>query len=101
MAVGLIFRENQRFTEIWNALPELYLLIIISAIYSPSILLLVVLFALFGWISLADYIRAEFLRNRGLDFVKGARGMGLLSAQHYVASHPAEFAYTRHHLFAV
>ena len=67
----------QRFTEIWNALPELYLLIIISAIYSPSILLLVVLFALFGWISLADYIRAEFLRNRGLDFVKGARAMGL------------------------
>ena len=71
----------QRFTEIWNALPELYLLIIISAIYSPSILLLVVLFALFGWISLADYIRAEFLRNRGLDFVKGARAMGLSSAR--------------------
>jgi microcin C transport system permease protein len=43
--------------------------------------LLIGLFALFGWISLADYVRAEFLRNRGLEFVKGARAMGLSSGR--------------------
>ncbi|SPJ18240.1 putative oligopeptide transporter subunit; permease component of ABC superfamily transporter [Burkholderiales bacterium] len=71
----------QRFTEIWNALPALYLLIILAAIFTPSLLLLMGVFTLFGWISLADYVRAEFLRNRGLEFVKGARALGLSSAR--------------------
>lgn len=69
----------QRFTEIWNSLPMLFLVIIIGAIFTPTIPLLIGVFALFGWIGLADYVRAEFLRNRGLDFVRGARAMGLSS----------------------
>ena len=39
------------------------------------------MFALFGWIGLSDYVRAEFLRNRSLEFVKAARAMGLSNAQ--------------------
>jgi microcin C transport system permease protein len=74
---GRIDLGVQRFTEVWNALPQLYLLIILAAIFTPTILLLMLIFALFGWITLADYVRAEFLRNRGLEFVKGARAMGL------------------------
>ena len=31
------------------------------------------LFAIFGWTQLSDYVRAEFLRNRSLEFVKAAR----------------------------
>ena len=30
---------------------------------------------------LSDYVRAEFLRNRSLEFVKAARAMGLSNAQ--------------------
>ena len=67
--------------EIWNAIPELYLLIIIASIFEPSMLLLLGVFALFGWICLSDYVRAEFLRNRNLEFVKAARAMGLSNAQ--------------------
>jgi microcin C transport system permease protein len=74
---GRIDLAGQRVIEIWNAIPELYLLIIIAAIFEPSILLLVGVFALFGWIGLSDYVRAEFLRNRNLEFVKAARAMGL------------------------
>ena len=44
-------------------------------------LLLLVVFALFGWIGLSDYVRAEFLRNRNLEFVKAARAMGLSNGQ--------------------
>jgi len=73
---GWVDLGMQRFTEVWNALPTLYLLIILVAIFSPSILALILLFALFGWMALADYVRAEFLRNRGLEFVRGARAMG-------------------------
>jgi len=67
----------QRFVEIWNSMPELYLLIIFSSIFQPSILLLLVLLSLFGWMGLADYVRAEFLRGRNLDYVRAARALGV------------------------
>lgn len=70
----------QRAIEIWSAMPELYLLIIFSAIFSPSINLLLVLLSLFGWMGLSDYVRAEFLRNRQMDYVRAARAMGLSNA---------------------
>ena len=67
----------QRFVEIWGSMPELYLLIIFSAIFAPSIALLLVLLSLFGWMGLSDYVRAEFLRNRQLDYVRAARALGV------------------------
>ena len=67
----------QRFMEIWGSMPELYLLIIFSAVFAPSISLLLVLLSLFGWLGLSDYVRAEFLRNRQLDYVRAARALGL------------------------
>jgi len=71
----------QRLIEIWSSIPELYLLIIFASIFEPSLLLLLVLLSLFGWIGLSNYVRAEFLRNRGLEFVKAARAMGLSNLQ--------------------
>ncbi len=71
----------QRVIEIWGALPELYLLIIFASIFEPSLLLLLILLSLFGWIGLSDYVRAEFLRNRGLEYVKAARALGLGNGQ--------------------
>jgi microcin C transport system permease protein len=71
----------QRFIEIWGSMPELYLLIIFSAVFSPSISLLLILLSLFGWMGLSDYVRAEFLRNRQLDYVRAARAMGLSNWQ--------------------
>jgi len=67
----------QRFMEIWGSMPELYLLIIFSAVFAPSISLLLILLSLFGWLGLSDYVRAEFLRNRQMDYVRAARAMGL------------------------
>ncbi|MEO8807097.1 MAG: ABC transporter permease [Burkholderiaceae bacterium] len=78
---GRVDLAFQRFIEIWNSVPELYLLIIFASIFEPSILLLLLLLALFGWVSLSDYVRAEFLRNRGLEFVKAARALGLSNLQ--------------------
>ena len=71
----------QRFIEIWGSMPELYLLIIFSAVFAPSIALLLILLSLFGWMGLSDYVRAEFLRNRQLDYVKAARALGVSNAQ--------------------
>lgn len=71
----------QRFIEIWGAMPELYLLIIFASIFEPSLGLLLILLSLFGWMGLADYVRADFLRNRNLEYVQAARAIGLSNAQ--------------------
>ena len=78
---GRIDLTMQRLIEIWTSIPELYLLIIFASIFEPSIGLLLVLLSLFGWVGLSDYTRAEFLRNRSLEFVKAARALGLSNLQ--------------------
>jgi microcin C transport system permease protein len=74
---GKVDLTLQRLVEIWGAVPELYLLIIFASIFEPSLLLLLILLSLWGWMGLSDYVRAEFLRNRSLDYVRAARAMGL------------------------
>jgi microcin C transport system permease protein len=66
----------ERFHEIWGAMPTLYMLIIFAALFSPSFWLLVILLSLFGWMGIASYVRAEFLKNRTLDYVRAARALG-------------------------
>jgi len=78
---GRIDLTLQRLIEIWGAIPELYLLIIFASIFDPSLLLLLLLLSLWGWMGLSDYVRAEFLRNRSLEFVKAARALGLSNRQ--------------------
>ena len=72
---------TQRIIEIWSAMPELYLLIIFASIFNPSVLLLIILLAAFGWMGLSDYVRAEFFRNRALEYVRAAKALGLTNAQ--------------------
>ena len=69
----------QRFIEVWGAIPELYLLIILASIFEPGLLILLVILSLFGWMGLSDYVRAEFLRNRSLEYVTAAKALGLTS----------------------
>lgn len=72
---------GQRLVEIWASMPDLYLLIIFASIFEPTLWLLFILLSMFGWLVLSDYVRAEFLRNRSLDYVKAARTMGLSNWQ--------------------
>lgn len=83
---GKVDLAFQRFIEIWSAMPELYLLIIFSAVFAPSLSLLLILLSLFGWMGLSDYVRAEFLRNRQLDYVRAARALGV-SNWHIITRH--------------
>ncbi|HZW22429.1 ABC transporter permease [Noviherbaspirillum sp.] len=71
----------QRFMEIWGSMPELYLLIIFASIFEPGFGLLLILLSLFGWMGLSDYVRADFLRNRNLEYVQAARAIGLSNRQ--------------------
>jgi microcin C transport system permease protein len=66
----------ERFNEIWSSMPTLYMLIIFSSLFSASFWLLVILLSMFGWLGMAAYVRAEFLKNRTLDYVRAARALG-------------------------
>tara|TARA_B100000035_G_scaffold106150_1_gene89993 strand:- start:712 stop:1725 length:1014 start_codon:yes stop_codon:yes gene_type:complete len=74
---GRVDLYMQRFIEIWSSMPELYILIIFSSLFEPSIFLLIILLSLFGWMSLSDYVRAEFLKGRNMEYVVAARTLGL------------------------
>ena len=73
----------QRFTEVLSTVPQLFLLIILIAVFQPSLALLIFIYSLFGWIPISYYMRAEFLRNRKKEYVEAARALG--------ASHPRIF----------
>jgi microcin C transport system permease protein len=72
--VDLIF---QRFIEIWTSMPLLYLLIILSAVITPSFFILLFILLLFKWTTLVGVVRAEFLRARNFEYVNAARALGL------------------------
>ena len=74
---GRIDLTGQRLTEIWEALPFLYVLILLGSVYGSSFILLLVVYGLFNWIGISYYMRAEFLRLRNQQFVEAAQCLGL------------------------
>ena len=36
-----------------------------------------ILLSLFSWMGLSDYVRAEFLKGRNMEYVKAARALGV------------------------
>jgi len=71
----------QRIIEIWSSLPHLYILIILSAILTPSFGVLLGILLLFSWVTLVHLVRAEFLRARNFEYVNAARALGLSNAK--------------------
>src|SRR5215208_2394043 len=74
---GLVDLGFQRFIEIWEGLPVLYLLIILATFVEPNFWWLLGLMLLFSWTSLVGVVRAEFLRARNFDYVRAARALGV------------------------
>lgn len=67
----------QRILEIWNSIPELFVLLIISSLFVPGFWTLLGILLVFSWTSLVGVVRAEFLRGRNLEYVRAARALGL------------------------
>ena len=67
----------QRFIEIWNSMPTLFMLIILASVVTPNFWWLLGLLLLFSWTALVSVVRAEFLRARNFDFVRAARALGV------------------------
>lgn len=67
----------QRFIEIWDSLPQLFILIIIASVFLPTFLSLLLILLLFSWTGLTGMVRAEFLRLRNFEYIKAAKVMGV------------------------
>ncbi len=67
----------QRFIEIWQGLPVLFLLIIMASVIKPSFFTLLFLMILFSWTALVGVVRAEFLRARNFEYIRAARALGV------------------------
>lgn len=66
----------QRFVEILSTVPQFFLLIILIAIFQPTLTMLIAISCAFGWIPISYYVRAEFLKNRKKEFVEAAKSLG-------------------------
>jgi len=73
---GRIDLYFQRFIEVWDSIPLLYVLIILSALVQPNFWWLLCIMLLFAWMNLVGVVRAEFLRTRNFDYVRAARALG-------------------------
>lgn len=67
----------QRFIEIWESLPQLFILIIVASLFVPTFGTLLIILMLFSWTSLTSMVRAEFLRTRNFEYVKAAKALGV------------------------
>ncbi len=66
----------QRFSESWQSLPTLYVVLFLLSLFTPSLTLLLFVWVLFGWVYLAGLFRSEVLRLLSLPYVQSARGLG-------------------------
>ena len=73
---GLVDLIGQRVVEIWAGLPVLFLIIILTSLFEPNPVVLLLLLLLFNWMALVAVVRAEFLRTRNFDYVSAARSLG-------------------------
>lgn len=73
---GLIDLFFQRFLEIWDSIPILYLLIIISSIIPTSFWWLLLITGAFAWMGYVGLVRAEVLKVRNYYYIKAAQALG-------------------------
>jgi peptide/nickel transport system permease protein len=66
-----------RFTDMMLSFPRLILLIVVIALFEPSIWLVVIVLGLTGWMSVARIVRGEVLSLREREFIQAAKVLGM------------------------
>lgn len=73
---GLVDLVGQRLLEIWIGLPQIFVLMILASVFTPSVAVLFGLMLLFGWITLVPMVRVHFLKSRQLPHIMMAKNFG-------------------------
>ena len=66
-----------RFVDVMICFPTFFLILTVVALISPSIIAVMVVIGLTGWMRIARLVRAEFLSLKEREFVIAARALGL------------------------
>jgi len=74
---GKVDFVGMRLVEIMMAIPTFFLIITIVAFFPRSLLNIMIIIGITSWTGNARFIRAEFFKLRGQDFVQAARVLGL------------------------
>ena len=74
---GKVDFVGMRIVEIMMAIPTFFLIITIVAFFPRSLLNIMIIIGITSWTGDARFIRAEFFRLRGQDFVQAAVSLGL------------------------
>ena len=73
---GWVDLFGQRLIEIWSVLPFLFIVMIISSLVSPTLVVLVGILAIFGWMSTTTYLRTATYKEKARDYVAAAKLLG-------------------------
>ena len=73
---GTVDAVIMRVTDGLMAVPTFFLIMVIVAIWGPSLTVLVASLAMTRWMNVARLVRAEVLRTKEMEFVGAARGLG-------------------------
>lgn len=65
-----------RVTDIFLAIPQLFLLLAAVALFSPGLVTTMLVIGFTSWMGTTRLVRAEFLRLKNQDFVLAARALG-------------------------
>jgi peptide/nickel transport system permease protein len=76
---GLVDAALMRLVDLQLSIPVLPVLIVISAVFRPSVAVLVLLVSAFAWMEPARIARGEMLRLRELPFTEAAKALGASS----------------------
>ncbi len=75
---GIIDKILMRATDVFLAFPKLFLILVIVAfIPNQTIFSLILILSLLNWMSIARFIRAEFLRLKEMEFILALESIGL------------------------
>jgi len=76
MAGGLVDALLMRLTDLFLSIPRLFLVLLLVALYGPSLLTTVVVLGCTTWMAAARLVRGEILSLRERDYVQAARAAG-------------------------
>jgi peptide/nickel transport system permease protein len=68
----------QRFTEVFNALPKLLIILTLAAVFrEKSVGMVIGIIGFTNWPSVSRFTRAEMMKTRGLSYIEAARSIGM------------------------
>ena len=73
---GRVDAVLMRITEFFQVLPALLFAMVVVTLFSPTLLTVTVAIGIVSWTGTARLTRAEFMKIRGLEFVRAERAIG-------------------------